>query len=108
MQVDLEAVRKTKLTLQGTTLKWMDVVVLARDKLTQASLITPPSSTPAAPRPPRAPVAEVAQNNPGGSNGKVCTYCAPLGSGMEGHDEKNCFINPNSTQYRPDVRTRRI
>ena len=34
MQVDLEAVRKSKLTLQGTTIKWMDVVVLARDKLT--------------------------------------------------------------------------
>jgi hypothetical protein len=34
MQVDLEAVRKTKLALQGTTIKWMDVVVLARDKLT--------------------------------------------------------------------------
>lgn len=38
----------------------------------------------------------------------MCEYCAPLGVGAENHKAEFCFINPDSVQYKPDVRARRI
>lgn len=39
---------------------------------------------------------------------KKCDYCGPLGLGMDTHDRKWCYIDPQSAVYKPDVRTRRI
>jgi hypothetical protein len=108
MQQDLEAVRKTKVTLQGTTLTWTDMVALARDKLTQTPLVPPTAPTTQAPKTTRPTTTETTPQTTGGTGGRVCEYCAPLGQGMDNHDAKWCFINPASSQYKPDVRARRI
>lgn len=53
MQREMEAVRRTKVTLQGQNLNWGDVVAIARDMLTQAPtmLTPPPINQPAPPAP---------------------------------------------------------
>lgn len=39
---------------------------------------------------------------------RKCDYCTPLNIGMDGHDRKWCYVDPNSQAYKADVRARRI
>jgi hypothetical protein len=64
-----------------------------------SAAVVAPATPP--PPPPRAPAS-------GGKSGRKCSYCGPLNSGFDGHDAKWCYVNPNSTVFKPDVRQRRI
>ena len=77
MQQDLETVRKTKITLQGTTLTWSDVVALARDKLTQTPLVPPTAPTAQAPKTARPPTTDTTLQATGGT-GEGCANTVHL------------------------------
>ena len=97
IQTSLEHIRATKAALQGTALAWADVVLHARDRLTHAPLVTqsaPAVLTPELPRQPATTTPPAPAQ--GGHSGRICSYCEPLGSGMENHESRWCFINPAS------------
>ncbi len=72
-------------------------VVVAQEAPCKPAVVAtqPPTAAPISV--PSAPVAPVAGGSSGGSRPqKKCAYCAPLGLGMDNHDQKWCYIDPSS------------
>ena len=124
-RVKLEHARSGKVlgTFTGAKeLSWEDIVQVAKDALYSVRVLTDEELARGAPAPvatpataPAATPAAPARGAPaqgggtaGGWQREKCSLCTTLGTGLDMHSRAQCFIDPASKVFKPEIRQRRL